>query len=597
MLLQKFFVSLCILWINLVKLNLAVSVIRDTPAGVIEGFTDTVTFNGVAKPITRFLGIPFAESPTGANRFRKPVPKAKFDGVFRADKSPISCIQSTQSGVEAFSGSSNFSEDCLMLNVYVPSDFSSTPVSSSLPVMVWIYGGGFSQGGTSWYNPDVLSTVTNTIIVTLNYRVGFFGFLQSKDGSIKGNQGLWDQHLAFQWVNKNIGMFNGSPGMVTIFGESAGSVSVLYQAMYPGNKGLFQRVIAESGSPLAFWALIEPNAEKYFETVGCLTADPLTCVSTKSYSELQVSDSFIFAPTVDGDFLLESPHDVLYGDNAATQPARDFFHSLDVLTGVNNFDGAISFAYLGYSVTGFDFNNTRITRDQLRNQIFLNEVKNIVDINNVDTNTINLIADMLEFEYINWSDPDSFNTTRMAAVNFYNDKDFFMPAVKVTYAHALHATTGGTYFYEYAPKKKTHLIALPTWLEGSNHGDELMSVFGPVFDFVNVTEFTSPEESELAKIMMTMWTNFARSGNPNTPHDVTKFIHTTWPEYDMTSQQYLEFSYQMSTDSVKSRFYARRMDLWNDIIPSIVKFGQARTTTTTTPKPLPIDLSGIIGKK
>jgi carboxylesterase type B len=188
-----------------------------------------------------YLGIPFAEPPTGERRWTAPVAKAKLgSSIFKATRFGEACIQPS-AALKGFSGS----EDCLTLNIYKPSNASSEP----LPVMVYIPGGGFlaSQSpvelnGTALANKGV-------IVVTTNYRLGPLGFLRytENDAGIQGNFGIQDQQLAMRWVKQNIAAFGGNPEQITLFGESAGAMSVgLHLFSIPSSNELFRAAVMES---------------------------------------------------------------------------------------------------------------------------------------------------------------------------------------------------------------------------------------------------------------------------------------------------------------------------------------------------------------
>jgi cholinesterase/neuroligin len=145
----------------------------------------------------------------------------------------------------------SYSEDCLYLNIYAP---KKPEQGEKLAVMVWFHGGGFIVGSADIYPADHLAVYGDVVVVTVNYRLTVFGFLSTGDEHAPGNYGLWDQRMALDWVNKNIEGFGGDPARVTIFGESAGAASVIYQGLYPDNRGLFQRVVAQSGSAGSWWA-------------------------------------------------------------------------------------------------------------------------------------------------------------------------------------------------------------------------------------------------------------------------------------------------------------------------------------------------------
>lgn len=189
--------------------------------------------------LTVYRGIPFAAPPVGNLRWRAPLPAAKWDGV----------RQATQFGPEPVQGT-NGSEDCLYLNVWTPAQSTN----DHIPVLVWIYGGGFSAGSTSDqnYSGEQLAK-KGVVFVSIAYRVGPLGFLAHPELSaettnhVSGNYGLLDQIAGLQWVKKNIAAFGGDPGKVTIFGESAGGISVSMLCASPLAKGLFEGAMSESG--------------------------------------------------------------------------------------------------------------------------------------------------------------------------------------------------------------------------------------------------------------------------------------------------------------------------------------------------------------
>ena len=205
--------------------------------------TESGLVQGVAEPdLTVYKGIPFAAPPVGDLRWRPPQPAAKWDGVRLADKFGPDPYQGD--------GKGNVSEDCLYVNIWTPAKSATEKV----PVLVWIYGGGFSFGSTSTpvHNGEHLAR-KGVVLVSLNYRVGTFGFLAHPELTAEsphhssGNYGLLDQIAALQWVKKNIAAFGGDPDRVTIFGESAGGISVSELCASPLARGLFRGAISQSG--------------------------------------------------------------------------------------------------------------------------------------------------------------------------------------------------------------------------------------------------------------------------------------------------------------------------------------------------------------
>jgi para-nitrobenzyl esterase len=199
--------------------------------------------------LTVYRGIPFASPPVGDLRWRAPQPAAKWDGVRQADTFGPRCVQGMGNPANAGQGPAT-SEDCLYLNVWTP----AKSARERIPVLVWIYGGGFNAGATSEpnYSGENLAK-KGVVLVSIAYRVGQLGFLAHPDLSaetenhVSGNYGLLDMIAGLRWVQRNIAAFGGDPGRVTIFGESAGGIAVSMLCASPLAKGLFHGAISQSG--------------------------------------------------------------------------------------------------------------------------------------------------------------------------------------------------------------------------------------------------------------------------------------------------------------------------------------------------------------
>ncbi|KAL3278473.1 hypothetical protein HHI36_013792 [Cryptolaemus montrouzieri] len=245
-------ISICI-FIQLMNDSLA-SLIVNTENGMIEGSIGyTVDKN---KTYYAFQSIPYAKPPIDNLRFQAPQPIDNWEGVLPTIKSPNPCVQTESDNIIG-------DEDCLYLNIYTPQLPEIT--KSLLPVMVWIYGGGF-EIGSSEYNlvgPDYFLD-EDVIFVAFNYRLGIFGFLSLGDLVVPGNNGLKDQSLALKWIKNNILNFGGDSNQITVFGHSAGSVSISYHLQSPLSKNLFNQVIMESGTSYCLWGLsrIAPDIAK-----------------------------------------------------------------------------------------------------------------------------------------------------------------------------------------------------------------------------------------------------------------------------------------------------------------------------------------------
>ncbi|GLB38555.1 putative type-B carboxylesterase lipase family protein [Lyophyllum shimeji] len=323
------------------------------PTVQLDSATVTGTTSGSS---SKFLGIPFAKPPVGDLRFRLPQPIPAYATNFNATSFGLSCPQQSVS-LPIVSGLAadavNFivnsiygaifpdSEDCLTINVVKRA--SATP-SSGLPVVVWIYGGGFELGGTSMYDGGVIvdrsvALGSPVIYVSMNYRVSAFGFLASKEvrAAGAGNLGLQDQREALRWVQKYIGAFGGDPSKVTIWGESAGAISVsLHMIANNGdNEGLFRAGFMQSGSPIPVGAI--ENGQKYYDALvsqtGCAGAsDTLACLRTVPYATLKAamnkspnifsyqSLSLAWVPRADGTFLTDNPQRLVQQGKVANIP-------------------------------------------------------------------------------------------------------------------------------------------------------------------------------------------------------------------------------------------------------------------------------------
>ncbi|RDB14741.1 Lipase 4 [Hypsizygus marmoreus] len=318
---------------------------------------DTAIVSGTSSgQVSKFLGIPFAKPPTGDLRFRLPQPVPAYTSSFSATSFGPSCPQQAIS-LPILSGlvaeAVNYivnsiygvifsdSEDCLTLNVVKPA--SATP-TSKYPVVVWIFGGGFEVGGTSLYDGGVIvdrsiGLGSPVIYVSMNYRVTGFGFLASKEvkSAGVGNLGLQDQREALRWIQKYIGAFGGDPTKVTIWGESAGAISVSLQMVANnGNaEGLFRASFMQSGSPIPVGEIT--NGQQYYDAIvsqtGCSgSADTLQCLRTVPYATLKAAINrspgiftyqslrLAWLPRADGVFLADNPQKLVQQGKVANVP-------------------------------------------------------------------------------------------------------------------------------------------------------------------------------------------------------------------------------------------------------------------------------------
>ncbi|WP_051939149.1 carboxylesterase/lipase family protein [Phaeacidiphilus oryzae] len=241
---------------------------------------------GTADGVDRFLGIPYAAPPVGHRRWQPPAPAAAWAGVRSATAYGPRCLQAAN-GQSAGPG---MSEDCLYLNVYTPAKRGNRP----LPVMFWIHGGGFSSGSGDIYDGSRIAKADNVVVVSINYRLGVFGFLDlpglSSQGA--GDYGLLDQEAALRWTHRDIGAFGGDPDRVTIAGQSAGGHSVCALLASPPARGLFSGAIIQSGGcPSLTVAQATARGRSYAAAAGCGDVPAsVSCLRNKPADQLLASD-------------------------------------------------------------------------------------------------------------------------------------------------------------------------------------------------------------------------------------------------------------------------------------------------------------------
>ena len=311
-----------------------------------DGIVEGVKMRGQHKELRVFRGIPYAAPPVDDFRFREPQPVARWTGARNARQFGPRCMQTAVAGKLDFR-STAMSEDCLYLNVWT----SASGADAKLPVLVYFHGGGFVSGDGSESRYDGANLAARGVVaVTVNYRLGAFGFLappgaasESSHGT-SGNYGLLDQVAALRWVRENIAQFGGDPSKVTIAGNSAGAVAVSAHMASPLSRGLFARAIGQSGGAFApndLWTRedAERAANAFSARVGAASLQQLRSLPGRTLltaaAEAQRSyEPMKFRPHVDGYFLTESPEQVftrggqtqvplLLGSNAYEQTASE----------------------------------------------------------------------------------------------------------------------------------------------------------------------------------------------------------------------------------------------------------------------------------
>ncbi|XP_027725192.1 liver carboxylesterase 1-like [Vombatus ursinus] len=523
----------------------------DTQYGKVQGKLESL--QEFDKTVNVFLGIPFAKAPLGPLRFTPPQPAEPWDYVKSTTTYPPMCAQDLVSGQllsDLFTNreekiSLKVSEDCLYLNIYTPADLSK---KTNLPVMVWIHGGGLLVGAASAYDGLALSALENVIVVTIQYRLGIFGFFSTGDEHARGNWGYLDQVAALQWVQKNIANFGGDPGSVTIFGESAGGVSVSTLVLSPLTKNLFHRAISQSGVSLMDClhnSSLTAAVEKIVTFAGCkkvTSASMVHCMRQKS--EEQILDAgrkmglfgldFLGDPTekisflpgvIDGVFLPKSPEELL---------AEKKFNHVPYIIGINNHE-------FGWIIpTLMEFPLSEGIPDQETATALLWSSYPLVKIPKD-------LTPVLTKEYLGMTN-DPMKRKELFT-KLLGDLVFGIPSVRLARFHM--ASGAPTYMYEFQHRPSFSTNLKPETVK-ADHGDEILSVFGAPF-----LKASSPEEEKrLSRTVMKYWANFAKKGNPN-GEGLPK-----WPGYDQ-NEGYLQINI---TPKAAKNLKEKEVEFWTEVM-------------------------------
>ncbi|HEX8106279.1 MAG TPA: carboxylesterase/lipase family protein [Kofleriaceae bacterium] len=470
----------------------------------------------------QFLGIPYAKPPVGDLRWKAPQKPDPWSNVRDATQFGKRCAQLMDPTLQ--NAASN-DEDCLYLNVWT----WSPPPKNPLPVMIWIHGGGNVNGSASepvpflntgvFYSGELLAGGHSVVVVSLNYRLGIFGFFGHPDlwaeGS-SGNQGLLDQQMAFQWVHDNIAKFGGDPGNVTIFGESAGSFDVCMHMAAPSNTGLFHRAISESGGCTTVQrtkAQAEAAATSFATGAGCTGAGALACLRGKPAATLMASPDVAagtgFGPEVDTQFLPDQPRTLYDMGKIAKVP---------YLLGSNTDEGTL----------------------------FLPATKPATDPDYMAALTamFGASASAVANVYMPGNFPSgALNSQTAALARVIGDSRL----VCTTFDTAVRTSHAGASVYMY--NFDVPVPALVSTTLGATHGSELTSVFG-----TSPTFATDPAAKAVSDLMQRYWTNFARTGNPNAGADLS------WPAFSESANVRINFALQQPT--IVNDFRATECAFW-----------------------------------
>ncbi|XP_071053771.1 esterase FE4-like [Onthophagus taurus] len=502
-----------------------------------------------------FLKVPYAKPPIGERRFKDPQPAEKWDGILEAEIDMPQCVQLDSN--KKIVGQ----EDCLYMNIHTP----NVATKNLRPVMVFIHGGGYTVGsgqldmfGPEFFLPEKI------VLITINYRLGFFGFLnfENPEIGVPGNAALKDQNLALKWIQKNIEMFGGDPGSVTLFGESAGGASVHMHMLSPLSKGLVHRVIAQSGSANCIWNEAQKNTGIYLaenlnfsvddekeilKYLQSIPIDDIIKVEKKSDRLLPLHKIPLFGPVVEplhsGDiFLSESPAKIL---------SRGQFQKLPFILGFNSNEVLVVYAQdmLIYGELKempehyFIPHQLNVTDEESKQNLF-NRIKKQYKINEYKAGTEKYSK--------------LFSEIFIIYGVYASISEHVLVDHKDLYLYKFSSDTKLNYF------KQMHedIAKMP----GAGHVEELGYLFKNKFTPKDLTQ-NSIEGQNIIK-MVKLWTNFAKHGKP-TPKN--NDLGVSWLKVTRNKLNYLD----ISTDSLITKvepFDRKNMEFWDKLLGKSVKY-------------------------
>jgi para-nitrobenzyl esterase len=490
-----------------------------TDKGVVEGAYTT------DQKVIAFKGIPYAKPPVGNLRWQPPMPSEKWEGVRPTKDFGSHCYQGVTYSDMVFRDPGP-SEDCLTLNVWTPS--GAAP--GSLPVMVWIYGGGFIAGGTSEARQDgQFLAHRNVVIVSMNYRLGVFGFFAHPELTAEsprhasGNYGFMDQTAALEWVKANIASFGGNPNNITLFGESAGSFSVSTLMASPVSKNLFQKAIGESGGAFSrpgheymSRGTVEYNCQEFARLAFHTAAlSDLRKFSGDQISAAAMERHFSPGPDVDGYFLPISVPQIYAAGRQAHIPLLAGWNADEARAQAVNADPKITVAVLQQEAQK-DFGAAT--------------------------------AEFLKYY------PASNDTEALqSASDYYSDRFISYTTWRWLEAHV--QTGGGIPVYRYrfdlgSPGDKNHSADIKAF-----HSDDIEYVFGTLDSRPEAK--WRPEDRKLSDQIGSYWTNFALTGDPNGGATSSSSDLPKWPTYNAAGGwqvMHLDATSEAKPDTLRDRY-------------------------------------------
>ncbi|XP_076816188.1 carboxylesterase 5A-like [Clavelina lepadiformis] len=524
-----------------------------------------------AKKVSNFIEIPFAQPPIGKLRFQPPKRALPWTGILfntKQTKIPPQTIPEANESDIYFSfcpmkrtfSRQNCSEDCLYLNVFAP----VTSSIAKLPVMVWFYGGSFQVGPRYFFDGTALAGMNDVIVVVPHYRVNTFGFLcMGSDTPCKGNFGLHDQLEALKWVKENIEYFGGDKDNVTVFGESAGAISIHMHMMSSLSESYFHKAICFSGSATVAKVVMKDQSravKKFLEILKIKETSPEKILKElQSFSMKKLCEAdyklrkarFGWYVTIDNELMCDMPKNLL---------SEKRFQKITLIIGCNSSEGGwLMNVEMPNYLEGLSKEDY-----QRRSAILLKWLNRSIDASKTDS---------IILRYYNQGNESTAENDRLyytrGLAGVMADCNFNIGIILAADGHADCGAT--TYFYhmkhppcynhdrEYGPEKAQK----PSFIE-TDHADDIIFTWGFPFLPDNVQDGFkfSREEMELSLSMMTYFANFAKTGNPN--KGVLQEFE--WPTYNSQNRPHIVLDIPLSKDL---DFGVERYNIYTNILPNL----------------------------
>ncbi|CAH0731230.1 unnamed protein product, partial [Brenthis ino] len=515
---------LLLLTLGLVQGTTRLDPLVDTPQGLIRGL------KADEGDYSMFLGIPYAKVDEN-NPFGASSPHPKFDNVFEAYDDSAVCPQKEQ-----FDNTIVGTLDCLNLNVFVPNKASS---KNKLPVLVWIHGGKFKTGSGNRYlfGPNYLIR-HDVILVTLNYRLGPYGFMCLNTPDVPGNQGLKDQFLGLRWVKDNIAAFGGDTNKITIMGESAGAMSIDLHLISKQEK-LFNQAIMQSGS--VFHPTLIEDAD---------TTKPLKIAERLGFQTDDLSQALAFLKDTDVKLVIAAFEELGLTFNICVE--KEFEDIESILT-----DHPINMDYPKAKripiLSGFN-SHEQLGLYASKNAEYFKNLKIFSELDvifNYDED-FQEMEDLVRHFYI--GDEDITDAVRWSIIDFSSDYYFNFPVQKSIQKYL---ENGGQdvyqYLFAYSGNINFFMNKDNVTVEGAAHGDDVGYLFDSSFD----KEQPSEADQRIIDQMTTLWTNFVKYGEP-TP-EVSDLLPVQWVPTTKDINSYLLIDTELKMDK---RPYNQRLTFW-----------------------------------